>query len=59
MNGNDASLQMEIHKLKDKIAGTEYQLELIEKKVQALNNDLGKLMIALNDIMNTLEGDNK
>ena len=59
MNGNDASLQMEIYKLKDKIAGTEYQLELIEKKVQALNNDLGKLMIALNDIMNTLEGDNK
>lgn len=59
MNGNDASLQMEIYKLKDKIAGTEYQLELIGKKVQALNNDLGKLMIALNDIMNSLEGDNK
>lgn len=59
MNGNDASLQMEIYKLKDKIAGSEYQLELIEKKVQALNNDLAKVMIALNDIMNTLEGDNK
>jgi|LauGreDrversion4_2_1035121.scaffolds.fasta_scaffold1547269_2 hypothetical protein len=59
MNGNDASLQMEIHKLKDKIAGTEYQLELIGKKVQVLNNDLAKVLIALNDIMNSLEGDNK
>jgi hypothetical protein len=59
MNGNDASLQMEIHKLKDKIAGTEYQLELIGKKIQALNSDLAKVMIALNDIMNSLEGDNK
>jgi hypothetical protein len=59
MNGNDASLQMEIHKLKDKIAGTEYQLELIGKKVQELNNDLAKVLIALNDIMNSLEGDNK
>jgi hypothetical protein len=59
MNGNDASLQMEIHKLKDKIAGTEYQLELIGKKVQDLNNDLAKVLIALNDIMNSLEGDNK
>lgn len=59
MNGNDASLQMEIHKLKDKIAGTEYQLELIGKKVQELNNDLAKVLISLNDIMNSLEGDNK
>ena len=59
MNGNDASLQMEIYKLKDKIAGTEYQLDLIEKKIQALNSDLAKVMIALNDIMNSLEGDNK
>ena len=59
MNGNDASLQMEIHKLKDKIAGPEYQLELIGKKVQVLNNDLAKVLIALNDIMNSLEGDNK
>lgn len=59
MNGNDASLQMEIHKLKDKIAGTEYQLELIEKKVQELNSNLGRVIFILDDIMNTLEGDNK
>ena len=59
MNGNDASLQMEIHKLKDKIAGTEYQIELIEKKVQELNSNLGRVIFILDDIMNTLEGDNK
>ena len=59
MNGNDASLQMEIHKLKDKIAGTEYQLELIGKKVQELNSNLGRVIFILDDIINTLEGDNK
>ena len=59
MNGNDASLQMEIHKLKDKIAGTEYQLELMEKKVQELNSNLGQVIFILDGIMNSIEGDNK
>ena len=59
MNGNDASLQMEIHKLKDKVAGTEYQLELMEKKVQELNSNLGQVIFILDGIMNSIEGDNK